>query len=264
MFNKIKAFYDRNPCYQNENCCGSERTVLKKGGFFPSPYPYVGNNFHAPIINGKKVSKIFKLQGPHVAFGGAAVINNFEVVRYWKIPSKYPKKIIEQSREYKKAICIGTSDGAFYYETYHPNLKYIESGGEKIEYSDDITTKKIIDNSLLITVAINEYDSFNSFLNDRFSDKVNLVRGGDFFLDIGHQKATKLNGLKEVLKILRINEAEVMSIGDSNSDLEIIKSARIGVAMGNSPVIVKNAADFITTDNDNDGVTNAIRKYIEF
>ena len=41
----------------------------------------------------------------------------------------------------------------------------------------------------------------------------------------------------------------------------MIKLAGIGVAMGNASEVIKSAADFITKDNDNDGVSEAIEKF---
>jgi hydroxymethylpyrimidine pyrophosphatase-like HAD family hydrolase len=53
-----------------------------------------------------------------------------------------------------------------------------------------------------------------------------------------------------------------MVIGDSELDLGIIKYAAVGVAMGNATPIVKEAADYVTADNNSSGVAEAIDKYI--
>ena len=57
---KIKEIYDKTTCYQTEKC-SKKRTQLKNGGFFPSPYSYVGETYSTPIIGSKKVPKIFCL-----------------------------------------------------------------------------------------------------------------------------------------------------------------------------------------------------------
>ena len=55
-----------------------------------------------------------------------------------------------------------------------------------------------------------------------------------------------------------------MAIGDNNNDLGTIEFAGLGIAMGNASDDVKRAADHITSDNDNDGVAEAIYKFIQF
>jgi len=52
-----------------------------------------------------------------------------------------------------------------------------------------------------------------------------------------------------------------MAIGDSYNDLEMIRIAGWGVAMGQAPKPVKATANAITTTNQADGVALAIERY---
>ena len=62
----------------------------------------------------------------------------------------------------------------------------------------------------------------------------------------------------------QVGRHEVMAIGDSYNDIEMIEWAGVGVAMGNAWQDVKEAADFVTLTNDEEGVAEALRKYILF
>ena len=53
-----------------------------------------------------------------------------------------------------------------------------------------------------------------------------------------------------------------MSIGDNQNDYEMIKKSGIGVAMKNSMDNVLEIADYITDDNNNNGVAKAIEKFV--
>ena len=46
------------------------------------------------------------------------------------------------------------------------------------------------------------------------------------------------------------------------NDLEMVKNAGLGVVMKNSALEKLDIADFVTEDNNSDGVGNAIYKYI--
>ena len=52
-----------------------------------------------------------------------------------------------------------------------------------------------------------------------------------------------------------------MAFGDGLNDSSMIKSAGIGVAMGNSYKEILDIADFVTSDCDNDGVAEGIKKF---
>ena len=66
-----------------------------------------------------------------------------------------------------------------------------------------------------------------------------------------------------LIKELNIKTEETIAIGDNVNDIQMIKNAGLGIAMDNSADYIKQYADYITTDNNLDGVAEAINKYIE-
>lgn len=52
-----------------------------------------------------------------------------------------------------------------------------------------------------------------------------------------------------------------MAIGDEQNDLGMIKTAGIGVAMGNAVPQLRAIADQVTADNNHNGVGEAILKW---
>jgi len=210
-----------------------------------------------------KVSNRIGLTGPNIAFGGAAIINPDNTVKcYKKITPLNCKKIIEFAKLKNKGVYIGTTDGYFYYDRYHPYLKHISTGGEVVKKVKNLNDENIINNALLITVTIRKEDEFNDFLRNKLDGSLRLIRGGEFFLDISTMEVSKLFALKIILNSFCIKSTELMAIGDSDSDLEMIKFAGIGVAMNNSQDYIKNIADYVTSGNDEDGVYHAINKLV--
>ena len=80
--------------------------------------------------------------------------------------------------------------------------------------------------------------------------------------EVGGLTTSKAAAIEELGKILGVTLDEVMSFGDSPNDIPMIKEAGMGVAVENAKDPVKEAADFITTSNDDAGVAVAIRKFI--
>ena len=81
-------------------------------------------------------------------------------------------------------------------------------------------------------------------------------------LEVNDAKATKGQALKRLADYLNIPMEAVMAFGDGGNDLSMIQAAGTGVAMANGLETVKAAADYITLDNDQDGVADAIEKLI--
>ena len=68
----------------------------------------------------------------------------------------------------------------------------------------------------------------------------------------------KGDALLNLGKILGISMEQIMACGDGNNDLEMVRNAGVGVAMENGEDSVKEAADYVTVTNDEEGVARAI------
>ena len=58
-----------------------------------------------------------------------------------------------------------------------------------------------------------------------------------------------------------MNIQDTMAFGDGSNDLSMIRAAGTGVAMANADQALKDAADYVTDTNDNDGVAKAIERF---
>ena len=81
-------------------------------------------------------------------------------------------------------------------------------------------------------------------------------------LEFSHRTLDKLCAVDAVLARLGVSYAETLAIGDSSSDLDIIRACGVGVAMGNAPDDIKAAADSVTSLNTEDGVAAAFEEYL--
>lgn len=52
-----------------------------------------------------------------------------------------------------------------------------------------------------------------------------------------------------------------MQFGDNMNDKKMIENAGLGVAMEQSTPVIKEIADYVTENNDNEGVKKAIEKF---
>lgn len=91
---------------------------------------------------------------------------------------------------------------------------------------------------------------------------IKVVDGGFDNLEFTKAGTNKAAGLKFLAGHLGMTMDEVMAVGDSENDIEMLREAGLGIAMGNASDEVKEVADEITLDNEHEGVAAAIGKYI--
>lgn len=95
-----------------------------------------------------------------------------------------------------------------------------------------------------------------------YRKKYTMVQSAPFFLEILHSSVNKGNAVKQLAEKLGMKREEVVCIGDGENDLEMVKYAGCGVAMGNATTSVKEVAEFQTMSNNENGVAYAIEKLI--
>lgn len=83
-----------------------------------------------------------------------------------------------------------------------------------------------------------------------------------FYSEVTNKNTNKWSAIQFLAKQLGIKQEEIIGIGDNMNDYEMVKNAGLGIAMKNSALEKQNIADYITEDNNSDGVANAIYKYI--
>ena len=89
-----------------------------------------------------------------------------------------------------------------------------------------------------------------------------LAKAADYCGVRSGKNVDKWFAIEKVMELENIKKEEVMALGDNNNDIVMIKNAGLGVAMGHSNEQVKKVADYITVDNNEDGVAKAIEQYV--
>lgn len=83
-----------------------------------------------------------------------------------------------------------------------------------------------------------------------------------YYTEITNTNVDKWQAIENLIEKLKIKKEEVIAIGDNINDSEMVKEAGLGIMMQNSAPYIKEMADIIVKDNDNDGVAEALEKYI--
>lgn len=92
-------------------------------------------------------------------------------------------------------------------------------------------------------------------------EKLELVGSLKYNIEINAAGVNKGKSLVKLGELLGIRREEIMACGDSDNDVTMLREVGFSVAMGNAEETVKQAADYITETNDEDGAAKAIERY---
>ena len=98
-------------------------------------------------------------------------------------------------------------------------------------------------------------------IQEATSDTLYVCHSTPYFIEILPKNIDKGPSLISLGERLGITPSEIMTFGDSNNDVQMLRLAGIGVAMGNSEDDIKQIADYVTLDNNSDGVAYALKHF---
>jgi Cof subfamily protein (haloacid dehalogenase superfamily) len=111
-----------------------------------------------------------------------------------------------------------------------------------------------------------DHDRVSRFCDDlwrAFDGRAQIVRSGlASVVEVMPAGVTKGTALAHLVEHLGLALRDTLCLGDNCNDLDMICRAGIGVAMRHAPEEVRAAADYVTGSNDEDGVGQAIHRFV--
>ncbi len=91
-------------------------------------------------------------------------------------------------------------------------------------------------------------------------EDVSFIRWHENSLDVVPKGGSKAEGIKKLIEKLNFKMENVYAFGDGLNDIEMLQTVGTGVAMGNALDIVKEYADVVTTNVEEDGIVNGLKE----
>ena len=93
-------------------------------------------------------------------------------------------------------------------------------------------------------------------------DSLAVVRTAAFYLEIIPRAVNKGQGLRDICRVTGIAPEAAIAFGDSENDIEMLRAAGVGIAMGNADDGVKAVANQVTRSNNEDGIAAALEQLL--
>ena len=155
-------------------------------------------------------------------------------------------------------------DDELYMEADTPEGRfYAASSNVPITFVDDLAAAVSAGSTKLVFVM--DEDRVLKAIADmdgRFGPAVQATRSHPRFAEVVRRDVNKGLALARVAAVANASLHQTMGIGDNLNDLDLVRSAGIGVAMGDGDPRVLAAADWITGSYEDDGVAQAIERLL--
>ncbi|WP_317637991.1 Cof-type HAD-IIB family hydrolase [Lactobacillus xylocopicola] len=93
--------------------------------------------------------------------------------------------------------------------------------------------------------------------------KYDIVRSFSSVIEVNLKDASKGNALIQLADRLKLDQQQVMVFGDQGNDISMFANPNFQkIAMGNAIEEIKQEADYVTADNDSEGIAKALKKFV--
>ncbi|MFE8700207.1 Cof-type HAD-IIB family hydrolase [Cytobacillus sp. FJAT-54145] len=221
----------------------------------------------------KKVAKALKLDSKLVTHRGAYIADTLgKPIQAKRIPEDITFEIVRLLEGFSCQIRIVHEEYSLANKSKVSNnllAKTVFTSGDPVFYSqqfvDTLSDTLLDDPSTPPKMEVyfehkEDLEDAQKAMQSMFAE-VDLVKLNDLRLDIVPKGVSKLNGLLYLGEQLGISRDEMVVIGDSVDDIDMLEQVGLGVAMGNAPVEVKQAADWVTRSNNQQGVGYMVKEH---
>lgn len=99
-----------------------------------------------------------------------------------------------------------------------------------------------------------------SGLPKKFHEQFSIIFSQDYLIEFLPQKIDKGSSLLKLADEISLPYSSIVSIGDGLNDQSMLKVANVAIAMDNAHPIIKEMADIISINNNEDGIIHALER----
>jgi len=217
----------------------------------------------------KPIIKELGLEGSHIFFDGSLILDISSGKEVYSSPldKEIVRELVGFSRSQDIYLELYSAEELFIERFGQASVMHYEFFGLKPKFVDfdSILDKERIIKAEVITARgeeskikpIKEY--FGGELNFSIARTPALPQID--FVNLVSPEVSKGRALEQLAAYLGVLLEETVAIGDGPNDISLLKTAGLGIAMGNAPLEVKRVAQYVTADVDHGGVAKAIAQF---
>jgi len=204
-----------------------------------------------------------KLRGPFAAFNGALVVKrDGEVLARSVLTSETIARVKAIADQFGIGVWLYDENDwwAPWRDSFVDREEHTSGFSPRIEGYDERITREA--NKLTVVGKPELVAQAEQQVLTQLADQVAASKSKPRFLDVTSYGIHKGTVVVRLAGLLQIPTERVAVIGDGPNDVEMFRQAGVSIAMGQGVDEVKDAANYLTTSNDDEGWARGIEQYV--
>ena len=210
----------------------------------------------------KRIAQDLALETPVVSYQGGLVVENGKKLYERYLTEEQTERILE----WAKGVNI-------HINLYNDDILYSETECYEVQrYCNNLHTEHTVKSfceikkdkiNKLLAIDYSNPDRISKYekeLQEVFPD-LYIVKSTPYFLEFSNPEASKKCAVEFLQNYWGLKKEEILTIGDQNNDIALLRAGGVKIAMGNATDELKAEADYITDSVYEDGFVRAMEKF---
>ena len=210
-----------------------------------------------------RIAKELNLNTPIVSYQGGLVTVGEDVLYERYLTSEQAQRILDWAKSVNIHINL-----------YNDDILYSENDCYEVQrYCNNLHTEYVVKPfaeinktkiNKLLAIDYSNPERINELEKElpKIFPDIYIVKSTPYFLEFSNPEASKSCAVNFLKEYWGLKQEEILTIGDQNNDIELLKAGGLKIAMGNATDELKKYADFITDSVFEDGFVRAIEKFL--
>lgn len=202
---------------------------------------------------------------PLITYQGALIKSALtgETILHQPVPAQLAQQVLDIARAQGLHINFYLNDRLYMEEWSDAGQDYARLARVQPDIVPDLS-QLLPENPTKVLMIGNpeELNQLQFKLKAFFGQELHITKSKPQYLEFIHPHASKGAAITHLAKLLNIQLNQVIAMGDSFNDVEMLQVAGCAVVMGNAQEEIKGYADLVTASNESDGVALALEKLI--
>lgn len=203
------------------------------------------NGIRLVLATGRAPLLLPKFEGvefdAYLTFNGSYCYTNEKTILSRSIPKEDVHMLMENAARLKRPVAIATKDTMAANGTDTDLEEYYALAKERLEVAPNF--EEVIQEEIYQIMMGLEAKDYEAMLQN--VKNARITAWWDRAVDIIPAGGGKGTGVEKILEHFGLDKSESIAFGDGCNDIEMLRTAGIGVAMGNASDIVKKEADLV-------------------
>jgi Cof subfamily protein (haloacid dehalogenase superfamily) len=213
----------------------------------------------------QKIAKQVGLNVPIITYQGSLIKNLIDghVLYERSIPSEGVKKIYEYCEKHNLHLQLYYNEGLYVKEDNEKIKDYARLSNIPYIVADNFKEISALPQTKMVIIdEPDRLDQIATELGESIQDQVHITKSKAHYLEFLHKEGNKGAAITFLANHIGCSLDQVIAIGDSWNDREMLEVAGLGVAMGNAIDELKAIANYVTKSNNEEGVKHVIENFV--